>query len=593
MKKYFLLLVLLLTPFVSINAEEIVTHDLSNRISIFDVQLFTNSGDIASSTYSIDSPDAVPNGIGYNDKFGFSFNFSLNNFELHQWDSAFFEIEHPSLALVESSEGHIYDSNLGSVGWWNVEKGGTKTYIRFVFSNEVVEGQYYLSGHIESGTSNSGALLTSKDFINTFSIGGYKIFYKYLGNDEIALPLNRMTETFVSASNDRINWGINYGADIERYITDSSYASSLLDQTFLKENVYRENLLFEDKFENATDLEFSIRPLLNAPISDTESTASNISTVSGRDLKTLMTEITQKENETYEEFKARVQSSELQYGLYKDSTGIQLVIYFGDFPNSKLQYKDSNWNIFNDIAIGTTWSDDQKNLYGQTHNDNNAIGGAISFFSIRATSYYDTVITDVDVENTVIETTSAGVVTSSAIGTLSAYTGYIIPVARQVVLYKFDEDTKNFISDSKFKLQIKNSDNTFVDYSDELTTDDEGKITISNLKNGEYRFVEIEPASGYSIDSQKYYFNDLDTQITSETHFTISSADDTGYIIYVSNKKETTSETSNGTSTNNTGVKGETTSIVNPKTGVISLLPLIIPLILAIYIFRRITLKKI
>lgn len=79
-----------------------------------------------------------------------------------------------------------------------------------------------------------------------------------------------------------------------------------------------------------------------------------------------------------------------------------------------------------------------------------------------------------------------------------------------VVLYKVDADDNDiFLRDAVFRLEVWD-DNTssWLSYStetDSLTTNRYGRITVAELPEGEYRFVEITPPNGYDLPSNVYH----------------------------------------------------------------------------------------
>ena len=75
-------------------------------------------------------------------------------------------------------------------------------------------------------------------------------------------------------------------------------------------------------------------------------------------------------------------------------------------------------------------------------------------------------------------------------------------VAEKSGLTKKDAETAALIEGAEFSLYKDG-----VEYQPGLTTDEEGKITVSSLPWGEYWFVETAPAPGYSLLSCRTSFN--------------------------------------------------------------------------------------
>ncbi len=93
-------------------------------------------------------------------------------------------------------------------------------------------------------------------------------------------------------------------------------------------------------------------------------------------------------------------------------------------------------------------------------------------------------------------------------GTDANYNVHIYPknetIRGNVKLTKIDGDSKKPLKGVKFSLHHKNGDK--VEDTTTFETDHNGRITVDNLKYGDYYFKEIETIDGYMLGSQKVKF---------------------------------------------------------------------------------------
>lgn len=75
-------------------------------------------------------------------------------------------------------------------------------------------------------------------------------------------------------------------------------------------------------------------------------------------------------------------------------------------------------------------------------------------------------------------------------------------VTGSVVLSKVDSESKKELSGAVFELQ--SADGTVI--QSDLTTNNQGKVIVSNLKAGNYQFVEMQAPAGYELDSTPVSF---------------------------------------------------------------------------------------
>jgi len=79
-----------------------------------------------------------------------------------------------------------------------------------------------------------------------------------------------------------------------------------------------------------------------------------------------------------------------------------------------------------------------------------------------------------------------------------------VPLLGSVILYKIDADQNElFLEGAEFRLEIQINGNweSYSSETDLLITNSYGRITVSGLSEGQYRFVELSPPEGYDLPS--------------------------------------------------------------------------------------------
>ncbi|WP_201289981.1 prealbumin-like fold domain-containing protein, partial [Erysipelothrix urinaevulpis] len=211
-------------------------------------------------------------------------------------------------------------------------------------------------------------------------------------------------------------------------------------------------------------------------------------------------------DESYDDFATRIKNSSREtIGIYNKKS---VIINFKDLPNDEtgglklFKSDESLEKLLDDYIIYDRITEAQKEVMLKKYGLKNPVNGQMISFTVLiktkiqgpSAEYKNKV--KITYDDTTIERES----------NLVDYVdmkGSVIPgEAGDVVILKLDKSTGKPISNAKFKLQ-KKSLSGFNDYLDESkqlvkSSDSNGYVSFSALDIGEYKIIEVEPASGYS-----------------------------------------------------------------------------------------------
>ena len=227
--------------------------------------------------------------------------------------------------------------------------------------------------------------------------------------------------------------------------------------------------------------------------------------------------ITQNPGETKEQFKQRILSKDLQWGVYTefDENGLEkqtLMMNFGDLGDPD----DNNGIMFNDF-LGTQ-ADDKIRSHQELFGPDGATGGNVVSYYVQFDATYPHITGDEHFQN------YAGWETASASGPRPQTSGGnwssgeekidIVNGAAaaqsysgEVTLKVVDEDNPSIpIVGAQFKVQIKR-DGTYVDTPMVAQTDENGELSFPSLAQGDWRLVQLASAPGYMFDNNTYSAN--------------------------------------------------------------------------------------
>ena len=572
MKKYILFFISLLI----INISFVYAKDITSYTTVTSLTIQKNDGTELDLDKG-DDPNNYSNGLDHNEYFGITFSLTVDmgsSAVIESGDTITLSLNsqnYSTFAWADTSNVTITNNN-GDVGYF--KHTGNNIIITF---NDNAQGLSTINTTIKTSKQIRRVGTRPNDELRYFYLGNKSVRYKAIRQILVASnDPGLVAKAVYSTSDSTVDFRISVGGYIEKRLTEPGYATNRADSTWVQNTLYFSNIYIEDTISDATNVVVSrISAQTQLPVADDDPSASLVDTPNYV-ITEAFTELVPNVGESFESFKARIKSQELQYGVYqKDETTFVFMIYLGDFPNSKLAYKD--FDIYNKVAGLTTdwWTDGRKALWLQTHAEDNCINGLISKFAIRLLVDYLPVVSTVDKVNYVDYVYNDNVARQArTTATLSPISIESHIPTRNVNLYLFDEDSKSVINNSKFKL-FRLVNDEWTPYNGEYTTNDDGKIEVTNLPNGSYKFEQTLYHDNYEEDSSKYYLENLDNEITTDIQFEITSSDTEGYVIYVSNKKKETTdeiEDNNNTTgegdTNETSVLGESETITNnPKTG--------------------------
>ena len=300
--------------------------------------------------------------------------------------------------------------------------------------------------------------------------------------------------------------------------SDLNFSNTYISNTpFAKQTgVYIEDILEDGSMTFDGDL--TMMAFIYRPNADGELTKT---TLMWMDLALLFTDVLEKDTDPDIDILKDGGYGDGVYGFFEDNT--RLVIYFGDFPSANYTYQKIYEKFLeNNTWLGSTSLEDYLQEYwGATEAEYEKLneiyglespgpGGVICDGLIIA---YHTTVNDPDayeVQNTASYVFDGGREDNSDGKVILTYMDGSIrgPMPGDAVVIKTDADTGTAISGAKFKLQIQGPGPGYAwsDYTPagEAVTNSYGWATFARLPNGTYRFVEVEAAAGYDINSAAY-----------------------------------------------------------------------------------------
>lgn len=473
----------------------------------------------------------------------FSWSISTGTYLLQDGDFVNLSINPGNFTYYNFSSTPIYDGGNNKLGTIS-KTGGT---ISIIFSDNAV-GHNELSGIFSSGHVIRRANGSTQDEVRIFKFNG--INYKYLAEKSPLTPKSTDIARKSSASGNtssRNLWGFQMFRRIERYLSDPAYEANRQDINWVNQNMRFNDVYIEDSIAEVgvDDVTINnIRAIVSFPISSEDPTSAAMLTDGvSQSIMTFFTLVTPLAGESREDFRARVKSVPLQYGVYKDGDIYTVMIFLGDWPNSSITFQNTGCEANVSNVTHTEWTDERKQLWLQMHSTDNILGGAVTELQIDIlVNYTSPVVAETPKSNTAYIYMNDTVFSRSATGSLIPTSQEAAPQAGSVKLVKFDEASNQPIPGMKFTLERWDGSAwapyKTTDGDSAWTTGNNGSLQVDNIVSGTYRLVEDNTVAfnlGYDTEKIKFY---SDAALTSEiTQFTVNTSSTEGVLLYASNKK--------------------------------------------------------
>ncbi|MDY6348344.1 MAG: SHIRT domain-containing protein [Bacteroidales bacterium] len=387
---------------------------------------------------------------------------------------------------------------------------------------------------------------TLQNEVRVFNLNG--IGYKYLADKNSANPIDGSIgyKTFDNASSSRAIWRFPMFRRIERYLSDPNYEDLRQDPSWVESNmrfhdVYIEDSIAEAGISNVTFHE--VLAIVYPPISDYDPTTVILGTGSSMNTLSFFTRLNPISGESKEDFRARVKSAPLQYGIYKDGETYTAMMFMGDWPNSIITFQNSGCENRVTTSTNVIWTDAKKQLWKEVHAADNVLGGAVTHIEVKIrVDYKAPVVVATRKQNTGNISIAGSAWNSTSSGTLKHTAQEAAPVAGSINVVKFDQNSRQPIPDMVFSLERWNG-TAWMPYQtptneDSWTTSINGTFLINGVVSGTYRLLENSDTAfkkGYDTTSAKFF---SDAAMTSEvTSFTVDTEAPEGVLLYTSNKK--------------------------------------------------------
>lgn len=405
----------------------------------------------------------------------------------------------------------LVDNTNTVIGQWRIKDNN----IQVIF-NENVNGKSSISQlQLVTGTKGVRSSTTTYDRIGS-AYFGEQLFTFRIDGEALAKISNDTKWQSSGTSNYNIYWAVRMGTRLTRDLWNSRGSDGDFSDAIL-----------EDSFPGADSVTFSVSKSLYVPASLTEDGISE-KVFRNFGITSSFRKINQIQGESYEDFKARVIASPLQYGFYKDSEQtLHIIVYCGKLGVDTPLYTQNNIEtIVDDFIVNEIYEEsDRETLIEEFQKAylNGKTGGHSTAIRIYMRAYYPKTNVDRTISNTAYVSYDGVVSQLKRNGTLSATSGTGEITSARVTITKRDENTNALLQGARIKLQFRDGDE-WVDYTNPTTgkveheTNENGVVIFENLPIGNFRAVEVKPPKGYDGEEISESFSvvsgsDLDKQI--------------------------------------------------------------------------------
>ena len=249
------------------------------------------------------------------------------------------------------------------------------------------------------------------------------------------------------------------------------------------------------------------------------------------------TQLTQYDDETIDEFEARIKEKDLQWGIYqaKDKTQT-FMCNFGRVGDPR----ENNGILYSQYTGQKDYTKTHPEIFGKE----GPSGGNIVSYYIEFNTYYPDIVGKKEVTNVAQCLTG-----DHGTNVNERKAGYTIDnTAAGMGTARWNELMIKLVDEENGSTVIEGAEFTIQQYDEETgawkdvtlgTTDANGMLTISPFVAGKYRIVQTSFADGYMTGSTefKYSGNDNNHAVNAEGEFTVSGDESFGFATVVTNKK--------------------------------------------------------
>ena len=122
-----------------------------------------------------------------------------------------------------------------------------------------------------------------------------------------------------------------------------------------------------------------------------------------------------------------------------------------------------------------------------------------------------------------VEQTAANADAEAASGYDFSFTNELPSTNIRIVKVKHESNPEVRLSGAKFQLKKDDGTGNYVNVRDEVTIPASGEYTFSDLADGQYKLVEIQPPAGYNMMSQEIIFTITGGTVTTENSSSITT----------------------------------------------------------------------
>ena len=249
------------------------------------------------------------------------------------------------------------------------------------------------------------------------------------------------------------------------------------------------------------------------------------------------TQLTQYDDETIDEFEARIKEKNLQWGIYQAEDKTQtFMCNFGRVGDPD----ENNGILYSQYTGQKKYAEEYPAIFGKE----GPSGGNIVSYYIEFNTYYPDIVGEKDVTN--LGQCATG--NPSSLSDRNSVTYTIDNTVAGMGTARWNELMIKLVDEDNDSTVIEGAEFTIQQYDEETgawkdvisgTTDANGMLTISPFVAGKYRIVQTSFADGYMTGSTEFKGsgNDNNHAVNADGEFTVNGDESFGFATIVTNKK--------------------------------------------------------
>jgi len=481
-------------------------RDVSSNVNVTNWSIINHLGQEVSNTIAVYGNTLLSPGIRQGHRLEFTW--SLNTGDFLQGGD-FFRIPMPTNAL--HGEWFAID-NFPAINFNNeqgIHVGQIELRINeiIVTFNDNINGSLSVTGHFSS-TSNALQVrnaVHNPSYIQNVTFGGITrpILFNYHRHDREPVENPVDFKNGVGGENPfTVRWAI--------FVGQRNFAT--LHQAQGLSYMPQPSLFIEDPLTGRfVEGSLSVLPMRIATYSFVNHSVGNLVWWGSQNQLTHFTRLQQQPGETIDQFRARIRSNSLQWGVYTTIGNVDtLFVYFGNVNTTGITYTNAWPNFANTWAssqISSGWNAESErtmmvDYFNQNFGNSNVVNGHVQSFRIIFDEIFPANMSETEITNVASINASGtiGNVTGTARITGSGDVGAVVVPSESARLSLTDIETGGALAGATFRLERFSAgtweivSNPFVSTN---ATNGAGHLYTNPLLPGTYRFVQLTSSAPY------------------------------------------------------------------------------------------------